>query len=79
MGVGERLRLDCVDVERGGRERGIEERGGGGCVKALVNKNLMGTEKAVDGAVSGGSGGAPVMLWVIGWTRAWKELVKVSI
>ncbi len=49
-------------------------RRGSGCVKSLVNKNLMGTEKAVIIAVRGG--GAPVMLWVIGWTRAWKELVK---
>ncbi len=43
-------------VDRGGHKRGTREHGDGVCVKAAVENNLMGTEKAVVVAVGGGKG-----------------------
>ncbi len=77
-GGGKGLWMGCVDVGRGGRKQSMRECGGG-FVKALVNKNLVG-KLAVVVAVRRGEGkGLPVMLWVIGRTRAWKEPLKASM
>ncbi len=48
----------CAVVDRGGRKRGMRKCGGGGCLKAVVEKNLMGAEKSVVVTVSDGKGRA---------------------
>ncbi len=65
-------------MDRGGHIRGARECGGGGCVKALVDKTKWELKRLLL-LLSGGGGGSPIMLWVIGWTRAWKEPVGIDV